>query len=169
MCEAKLRQIWTNICFKVFHQEMIHARHPRPQAPCLQSWSVREKLRGDSVCECWLHRTGSNAAGKRRAAASQLEAIQPCSAFLKRLCYGPRHGRSTPAVCASDLRAKLVAPLFPECYMLLKTLRSGEALVSEQSLVWGRVTCQRSTQLHRGPTPFWMWGVIHTKANGISL
>lgn len=54
-------------------------------------------------------------AGKQRAAASQLEVFQPCSDFLKRLCYGTCRDRSTPAVRASDLRAKLVAPLSPKC------------------------------------------------------
>lgn len=43
--------------------------------------------------------------------------------------------------------------------MLLKRLHSSKTLVSEQSLVWGRVTCQRSTQLHRGPTPLTLCGL----------
>lgn len=133
---------------------MIHARHPRSQAevsPMFADWSVREKLRGDSVCVCRLHGTGNGVYG-REIACSCVSAW-----ILSALLWFSEKTelRSSPQqihTCCPHIgfESKISSP---KCSMLLKTLRSGEALVSEQSSVWFTVTCQRSTQRHRGSTP----------------
>lgn len=102
---------------------MIQARRSRSQAeippppPVFAELKCQGKAEGgiQSVHIGYMEQEEEYTARKWCAAVSQLEAIQPSSGFLKRLGYGPRRARSTPAVRASDLRGKLAAPLSPKC------------------------------------------------------
>lgn len=98
-----------------------------------------KKAKGDSFCVCQLHGTGSR--------GSSGETVRSCVSawgnsgllwFLKRFCHSLRRRRSAPAVHASDLMGKLVAPPppFPKWKCYSKSYAKAKLRQEQLSWVW---------------------------------